>query len=135
MTGWYSVNNSQGHVLLVEIHPLIQEAIRLLLQELQHHTAIVHDARHWKVQIHAIPVQPELIIAPLVLENGTSGEHLVDKLRAHFHCDIPAILMAGDDELDAVKALPGNIVVLSGTLVPKQLRRVIGELLNGYLVD
>lgn len=125
-----SVDKLQRHVLLVDCDPLIREGLQLLLQDFNCRTTLIRDHRDWRNHARKQLELPQLIIAPVVLENGESGAQLVLDIRKQFGSGIPAILLALDCGFNKPTGTQDNLVVISDGLNPQLLRRSISDMLK-----
>jgi DNA-binding NtrC family response regulator len=76
--------------------------------------------------------KPDIVIADYRLAGGRSGLHAVEKLRASFDKDLPAIMMTGDTSAQVTDSIKASGCRLAHKpLEPQALRRLIDELLSG----
>jgi hypothetical protein len=125
-----SVDKLQRHVLLVDCDPLLRKGLQLLLQDFNCRTTLIREHPDWRNHAGKQLERPQLIFAPVVLENGESGEQLVLDIRKQFGSGIPAILLALDCGFNKPTGAQGNLDVISDGLNPQLLRRSISDMLN-----
>jgi len=117
-------------VIVIVSDPLVQEGLRLLLQDLRCDVIFVRNHPCLRRLLTTGTGCPQLIIAPTTLENGGTGEDIIDELRAYYNTDIPVILLESEHSFDVIDYSDRRNIHVSDCLHPKQLRKTVMELLN-----
>ena len=82
------------------------------------------------LQLSLAAREPDIIIADYRLSGGVNGIHAVEKLRASFGTELPAIVMTGDTSAGVTEAIRASgCRLVHKPLEPQMLRRLIDELL------
>ena len=83
------------------------------------------------IQLSRTTREPDVVIADFRLAGGRSGLDAVEKLRASFGKDLPAIVMTGDTSARVTDSIRASGCRLAHKpLEPQALRRLIDELLS-----
>jgi len=84
------------------------------------------------IQLSRETRDPDVVIADYRLAGGRSGLHAVEKVRATFDRDLPAIVMTGDTSAQVTDSIKASGCRLAHKpLEPQALRRLIDEVLTG----
>ena len=83
------------------------------------------------IQLSLAARAPDLIIADYRLSGGLNGIHAVDKIRASFDRELPAIIVTGDTSARVTESIKASgCRLVHKPLEPQALRRLIDELLT-----
>jgi signal transduction histidine kinase/CheY-like chemotaxis protein len=83
------------------------------------------------IQLSLAAREPDMIIADYRLSSGLNGIHAVEKIRASFDRDLPAIVITGDTSASVTESIKASgCRLVHKPLDPKVLRRLIDELLT-----
>ncbi len=83
------------------------------------------------IQLSLAAREPDVIIADYRLSGGLNGIHAVEKIRASFDRDLPAIVITGDTSASVTESIKASgCRLVHKPLEPQALRRLIDELLT-----
>ncbi len=85
-----------GTLLLIEDDPDIRQLLHAFLTDEGHQVLVAPDGAAALGLAAAAAVAPDLIITDYKLPHQLNGVALITELRAHFHRDLPVIIITGD---------------------------------------
>lgn len=121
-------------VIIINGDPMVQEGLKLLLQDLQCEVTIVRNNDDVQQILTIDDACPQLIIVPVAAQDDPIGEHLMNQVRTHYKTDIPVILLENDCDFEIIHNNKSNNVYFSDCSKPKQLRKNITGLLNQVIM-
>ena len=92
-----------GMILVVDDDKDVEELLDQTLRDEGHMTVTARDGVTALAQVSASAIKPDLILADFNLPNGLTGLQLVEKIRAVFKRQIPAIILTGDISTDTLR--------------------------------
>jgi two-component system CheB/CheR fusion protein len=92
-------------ILLIEDDPAIREALQLLFESDDYHTAIAEDGRRALELVARGAVRPDIVIADYNLPNGLNGLEVAAHLRELLGSTLPVLIVTGDISTDALRAI------------------------------
>ena len=126
-------DKSKGkHICLIDDDPDIRESLALLLQGWG---VNVLDAESLESMLERVDklngYVPDLILSDYQLSDNQLGDQVIESLRSHFGISIPAIIVTGIGDPEAIKALKKRgYKVLSKPVRPAKLRSLMNHLLT-----
>lgn len=117
-------------VMLIDGDPLVQEGLKLLLQDMQYDVVVVRNYQALQQLLATNSDCPHLVIAPVVIEQGITGENLINELRLKYKFSIPAILLNDEHREDTALADYHDQIFFCDDLNPVNLRKIITNILG-----
>jgi CheY-like chemotaxis protein len=113
------------HVLLVDDHAEVRTMTAGMLQDLGHSVTEVASGSEALRCLHHAASRPDLIISDYAMPN-LNGLELVHRVREAAP-DMPALLVTGYADADAIGARPGDLVILLKPFGLADLSAAIGQ--------
>ncbi|MBN4053943.1 hybrid sensor histidine kinase/response regulator [Haliea sp. AH-315-K21] len=90
-------------ILIIDNDSLVLEATKLQLEALGHKTDCASNLEDTMKKIRTYDKAPDTILCDLNLGNNLLGTEVIETIRQHFKQNIPAIIITGDSDLNALK--------------------------------
>ncbi|PMR69010.1 PAS domain-containing hybrid sensor histidine kinase/response regulator [Halomonas heilongjiangensis] len=115
-----------GRALVVDNEPSILSSMQGLLEGWGMHCDLAFDAGEARVS-----PPPDVLLVDLHLDDGLTGDVLIQRLRDHWQCPLlPAVIITADRSDHWIQRLrAANLPVLNKPLKPGKLRAVLSQLL------
>ncbi len=121
----------RGFVVVIDDEMPIQQAMYSLLTSWGHEVIAVSSGDAAMKRLASHPARPDLIIADYRLPNGETGIKSIQRLRAEYNAEIPAMLITGDTAPDRlIEASRSGFLLLHKPVTNSQLRAAIGNLMK-----
>lgn len=120
-------------ILLIEDDGLVRESYIHLLQLWKCEIRAHHSSDTALADPHLLAWQPQLIITDHRLGGALNGRQLIEALRHHMGCSLPAIIMTGDTEDSALRqAGTDSLCILYKPVKPAELRQRLLQLWQAH---
>lgn len=126
-----TIGLAQTRVLVVDNDPRVVEAMVNLLSRWECEAQTAHDLDDIDQLVASADFRPEILLADFHLDFGTFGTQAIERIRAAFDPNLPAVIITADrsDEIVAA-AREMNCEVLHKPIRPAELRALMQHLLN-----
>jgi len=120
-----------GLILVVDDEAPIRDAMHSLLAGWGHRVVVAGSGAEMLALAAASTRRPDLIICDYRLRAGENGIDVVERLRAEFNADIPALLITGDTApARLLEAQGSGLALLHKPVANARLRAAIGHLIG-----
>ncbi len=121
----------RGLILVIDDEAMIQEGMRKLLQGWGHSVLCGGSGDEMLAILDRNPALPDVIICDYRLRGEETGIEVIDRLRARFGRDIPAMLITGDTAPDRLEEVSrSGFLLLHKPVAHGRLRAAIGNLMR-----
>jgi signal transduction histidine kinase/CheY-like chemotaxis protein len=121
----------KGLILVIDDEAMIQEGMRNLLQGWGHSVLCAGSGDDMLALLARNPALPDVIICDYRLRGEETGIAVIDRLRARFRSDIPAMLITGDTAPDRLEEVSrSGFLLLHKPVAHGRLRAAIGNLMR-----
>ena len=118
-------------ILVLDDDPMVREAMRSALTSWGHDVAVAESYADMQTRIAACPKRPDLILCDYRLKGEENGIDVIQRIRAEYNEEIPAVLITGDTASDQLRtARDSGLVVLGKPVAKSRLRATIGHVMN-----
>lgn len=126
------VGARHGLIFVVDDEPAIQEGMRSLLAGWGHSVLCASSGDDMLSRAAACPQRPDVIICDYRLRGDETGLQVIERLRAEYNDDVPALLVTGDTAPDRLaEAVGSGLLLLHKPVANSRLRAAVNNLLIG----
>ncbi len=119
-----------GMIFVVDDEAAIQEGMRSLLAGWGHTVLAAGSGDDMIARAAACPLRPDVIVCDYRLRGGETGVEVIERLRAEYNHDIPALLITGDTAPDRLtEAARSGLLLLHKPVANSRLRAAVNNLL------
>ncbi len=124
------VGARHGLIFVVDDEPAIQEGMRSLLAGWGHSVLCAGSGDDMLARAVTCPQRPDVIICDYRLRADETGLQVIERLRAEYNDDIPALLITGDTAPDRLaEAVGSGLLLLHKPVANSRLRAAVNNLL------
>jgi signal transduction histidine kinase/CheY-like chemotaxis protein len=121
----------QGLIFVVDDEAAVQEGMRSLLTGWGHHVLAAGSGDDMMACAAACLQRPDVIVCDYRLRGGETGVEVIERLRAEYNHDIPALLITGDTAPDRLtEAARSGLLLLHKPVANGRLRAAVNNLLR-----
>jgi len=127
-----SATHSKGqHIILVEDDRAMRDALSIYLQLDEHEVHTAASLTDLDTLLETMEISPAIVISDFHLGTRERGSDAIERIRRHFKCPLPAILLTGDTSLIPARLAGGpDIRILNKPVDAQRLTMVVDELLR-----